>query len=171
MRRTPLNAALVLLPLALSTSQPALADDDAPRLFVTTQDGTIHCDGHDVNVASSKAKLTFTGHCKGVYFIGDDATATIESTDLVQTTGSRIDVSAKGKVAEVYSIGAQGRLHFDRVGELRLNGDAAQVEAGSIDTIDAVGSDNVVRWTAGKPIINDMGNGNVLRPAPKTDES
>lgn len=170
MRRPPLNAALVLLPLALSIGQPALADDDAPSLFVTTQDGAIHCDGHNVNVASSNAKLTFTGHCKGVYFIGDDSTATIESADLVQTTGSGIDVNAKGTVAEVYSIGAKGRLHFDRIGELRLNSDATQVEAGSIATIDAVGSDNVVHWTSGKPIINDMGRGNVLKPAPKNDE-
>ncbi len=170
MRRYPLNAALVLLPLALSIGQPALADDDAPSLFVTTQDGAIHCEGHNVNVASSNAKLSFTGHCKGVYFIGDSTTATIESTDLVQTAGANMNVSAKGKVAEVYSIGANGQLHFDQIGDLRLNSDSTRIDAKSIDSIDAVGSNNLVHWTTSKPTINDMGRGNVMKPAPADDE-
>lgn len=165
MQRQPLNAALLCIALALGASAAASrADDDAPALLVNTQEGTIDCDGHDVNVTSSDATLTFTGRCKGIYFIGTGTTATIESAELVQATGARQHVAAKGTVAEVYLIGREGRFEFEGIGELRLNGDASRVDAKTIDAIDAVGSRNTVHWSSGKPKINDMGSGNVLKP-------
>ncbi|WP_300617840.1 DUF3060 domain-containing protein [Dokdonella sp.] len=162
MQRHSLNAALLCLVLA-SGANTAAADDDAP-LFVNTQEGSVDCDGHDVNVTSSNATLTFTGRCKGIYFIGTGTTATIESAELVQATGAGQRVTAKGKVSEVYLIGRDGQFEFEGVGALHLNGNASRVDAKTIDTIDAAGSRNTVHWSSGKPTINDMGSGNVLKP-------
>ncbi len=144
----------------------AVVADEAPSLFVNTHSGTVDCEGHDVNVTSSNAKLSFTGRCKGIYFVGTDTTATIESAELVQSSGNGMHVTVKGKVADAYLIGSRGEFAFDELGTLHLNGDELRVGAKTIGTMAVVGSRNTVHWSSGKPRIDDMGSGNVLQPKP-----
>jgi len=156
------SVAADLLP-ALAPGANAAAADTAP-LFVDAREGTIDCEGHDVNVTSSNAMLAFTGRCEGIYFVGTGTTATIESAKLVQATGNAIRLTAKGEVAEAYLIGKDSQLDVDGIGTLYLNCDSGRVDANAIGTIDAVGNRNTVHWVSGKPKINDVGSGNVLTP-------
>lgn len=166
MPRSLVNAAVLCAALVGASANRPAAADDAPALFITTQSGTVDCDGRDVNVASSDARLSFTGHCKGIYFIGTGITADVESAQLLQVAGDRVHVTAKGRIADVYLIGSRGEFAFAELGTLRLNGDELRVEARAIDKISAVGSRNTVHWSSGKPRIDDVGSGNVLQAKP-----
>jgi hypothetical protein len=167
MPRLAVNAAVLSVAAFLCAgAHRAVVADEAPSLFITTQSGTVDCEGHDVNVTSSDAKLSFTGRCKGIYFVGTGTTATIESAELVQSSGNGMHVTVKGRVADAYLIGSRGEFVFDDLETLHLNGDELRVGAKTIGKMAVVGSRNTVHWSSGKPRIDDIGSGNVLQPKP-----
>lgn len=168
MQEQTLNAAFLSITAVFALASPleAFAEEEMAALLVNTQSGTIVCDGRDVNVTSSNATLSFTGRCKGLYFVGSHTTATVESATLIQAAGTNLKLTVGGKADEVYLIGGKGQFTFDSVGQLNLNADDARIEAKSIATISALGSRNTVQWSSGAPTINDIGSGNVLKPKP-----
>ena len=78
---------------------------------------------------AAHARLAFTGPCKGIYFIGRNTVASVESASLPQFTAA--DVTTAGNVAEVYVIGDNGRLGACALGELRFRGNSAVIKAKS----------------------------------------
>lgn len=165
MQRHTLNAALLATTaFALAGALPDAVAEETPTLFVTTQSASIDCTGHDVNVASANAKLTFTGRCKGLYFVGSGTTATIESAELVQVSGDGMRLGVKGKLVDAHLIGNRGEFTFDEIDTLHLNGDDLRVDARAIGKISAIGSRNTTRWMSGEPLVDDIGSGNVLQP-------
>lgn len=153
-------AALVIAGCVFSTTVAA----EEAAMHVATTTGTIDCSHRDVNVMAAHARLAFTGPCKGIYFIGRNTVASVESASLLQITEADVTVTA-GNVAEVYVIGDNSRLDAGALGELRLQGNSAVIKAKSIKTLSVVGRGNKVSWRAGSPEVNDIGSNNTLSPA------
>ncbi len=165
MRLQPIVPAVLA---AFTVLSPAAAEsvNEAAPLMIHSASGTIDCSGRDANITSADARLTLTGRCGQLHFIGDRITATISSATYVQVSGADNELDVAGMTAEAALIGNGGRFRFDKLGELRVNGDGMRIEADSITSIAAVGSRNEVAWASGTPVVNDLGNGNTLQPKP-----
>lgn len=149
--------------LAAAIAPRIAAADDSVPLLVNSASAAIDCNGRDVNVTSSKATLTFTGHCKDLVFYGTGTTATLESAETLQVNGEDTRLSVSGKAGEVH-LNGRGRFVFAALDKLNILADGTEVEAKSIDELSVAGSRNTVRWSSGSPRINDIGDGNVLKP-------
>lgn len=161
-RTVPFAAATLALACSV-TSHSVTAEVD--ELLIDSKSATIDCGGKDVNVISTKGKLKFTGRCKGIYFIGEGTSATVQSATLIQLSGDGMNVTVADPVTEAFVIGKNGRLTVSTIDELRINGDLADIRAQSIRAISAAGNDNRVTWRKGSPQINDIGSRNIFGPA------
>lgn len=149
---------------AVMTLAGGTAMAESSALFVNTTSGTVDCTDRDVNVTASNAELTFTGRCKGIYFVGNATRATIEQATLVQVSVDDVKVDVKGTVDKAFIIGSRAEVTFDTVRQLEVTADSARIKAASISSLSVVGSRNSVRWASGSPKINDVGVGNTLQP-------
>lgn len=161
----PRPTTAALLTACLLGSVPFAAADGG-ALRVDSHQGVVECDGRDVNATAAKATLAFTGRCGTIRLLGDDARITVEKADLVQSSGNRIRLTARGRIGEVHLVGSHSQIQLDRLATLRIDGDDNQVSAKKIGRIEGAGGRNQVQWASGKPEINDLGSGNTLQPAP-----
>jgi len=137
--------------------------DERPVMQISTKQGTVDCANRHVEVLAEDAELTFTGKCLELYFLGKNSHATIEDATLVQVVADDVAVVVEGALGELRQLGHGGRHRLGNTGSAYVQGDANELSANTLGSLELIGSRNRVQWRSGKPVINDLGKDNQVQ--------
>lgn len=147
-------------PAPASAAQAGGENGERPTLMVTSTTGTIDCDGHNLDIVGSGAKLVLRGHCATVALLGDNGSLQIEHADGVRVIGNNAQVVTTSDIKEVELFGRHGNLQLGRVGTLAVPGDENQLRATSIGTVTLHGAKNELTQHSGTAKVQDYGRDN-----------
>ncbi|MDL5367262.1 DUF3060 domain-containing protein [Xanthomonas sp. NCPPB 2654] len=143
-----------------SAAQAGGENGERATLMVTSTAGTIDCDGHNLDIVGSGAKLVLRGQCATVALLGDNGSLQIEHADGVRVVGNNAQVVMTSDTKEVELFGRHGNLQMRRIDTLTVTGNENQLRATSLGAVTLQGDKNELTQQSGTAKVQDYGRDN-----------